>query len=132
MRLNTQKRGMKGMGLHVQDLDHVYRTRHFYTKSTDVAVLSAPKQDWFAWFSRAHAYSNVYNGRSYAEVLTVDIDKTVKNYFLRLYIPEKKSQEQRKPSTPISIPQVRPPSPTKQGVFQFAFHSTERIHSFRN
>ena len=73
---------MKGMGLHidshVQDLHHVYKTRYFHSKSGDVTALSAEKQDWFAWFSKARAYSNVYNGRDYAKVLKLKTSKTVR------------------------------------------------------
>ena len=85
----------------------------FYSKSGDVAALSATKQDWFAWLSRANAYSNVHNGRSYVEVLTAGTDKTVRKPFLKSVHTQKKSQQQRKPSTLISIPQVRTPQPNR-------------------
>ena len=102
---------MKGMGLHidshVQDLHHVYKTRYFHSKSGDVTALSAEKQDWFAWFSKARAYSNVYNCRDYAKVLKLKTGKTVRKASVKVVHKNKVLQHTYKRSTRISVPQVR-------------------------
>ena len=86
-------------GSHVQDLHHVYKTRYFHSKSGDITALSAAKQDWFAWFSKAKAYSNVYNGRDYAKVLKLNTGKTMTKDSVKVVHSKKDLQHTNKAST---------------------------------